>query len=324
MENGIGTTTPVPVVPGFWTGGSSSEAYMLGIIDTGGGMRDVYGCGVFDYFMDNKIDIKYCLGVSAGSANVASYLARQRGRNLRFYAEYSTRKEYMGLRSLFSEGSYFNLNYIYSYLANENGEDPIDIARMKATDSAFVIAATNIQDGKTEYFTKDDIQQNDMRAVMASSCVPIVCKPISFKGKLYCDGGLATPIPYEKAFIDGCDRLIVILTRPEDEVMEPELNKKVYHTLLKSTPAVARGLDMHHSRYNQELSVLKVLRDEGRVILISPSDQCGVKNNCRDPELLTQLYHVGYADAKKKLAGVKFEHYTEENSTFSPKDREAE
>ena len=132
-------------------------------------MRDVYGCGIFDYFLDKKIDIRYCLGVSAGSANIASYLARQRGRNLRFYAEYSTRREYMGLHTLFSEGSYFNLNYIYSYLANENGEDPIDIERMKAVDDRFVIAATNAKTGKTEYFTKDDIQKNDMRAVMGGN-----------------------------------------------------------------------------------------------------------------------------------------------------------
>lgn len=295
---------------------------MLGIIDTGGGMRDVYGCGIFDYFLDKKIDIRYCLGVSAGSANIASYLARQRGRNLRFYAEYSTRREYMGLHTLFSEGSYFNLNYIYSYLANENGEDPIDIERMKAVENRFVIAATNAKTGKTEYFMKDDIQKNDMRAVMASSCVPIVCRPVSFKGGLYVDGGLATPIPYEKAFIDGCDRLIVILTRPETEVMEPELNRKVYHTLLKHYPMVAHGLDVHHSRYNQELSILKELRDEGKVILLSPSDQCGVKNNCRDPELLKKLYRVGYEDAERVLANVEFEHFTGDYSTFSPKDKE--
>ena len=297
---------------------------MLGIIDTGGGMRDVYGCGVFDYFMDNKIDIPYCLGVSAGSANIASYIARQRGRNYRFYTEYCTRREYMGLHAFFSEGSYFNLNYIYDFLANENGEDPIDIRRMKEEKDQFVIAATNVADGKTEYFTKDDIQPNDLRPVMASSCVPIVCRPVEFRGQFYCDGGLATPIPYEKAFRDGCDRLIVILTRPEDEIMEPELNRRVYHTLLRKTPAVARGLDYHHRRYNRELQTLRDLQAEGRVILISPTDQCGVKNNCREPELLKKLYQVGYENAKQHLEGIRFDHYTGENSTFSPKDRPGE
>ena len=34
------------------------------------------------------------VGVSAGSANIASYLAGQKGRNYQFYAEYSSPKEY--------------------------------------------------------------------------------------------------------------------------------------------------------------------------------------------------------------------------------------
>ena len=36
----------------------------VGIIDVGGGMRDIYGCGVFDYLLDKKIEIdldKECL-----------------------------------------------------------------------------------------------------------------------------------------------------------------------------------------------------------------------------------------------------------------------
>ena len=37
------------------------------------------------------------VGVSAGSANIASYLAGQKGRNYQFYAEYSSRKEYMSV-----------------------------------------------------------------------------------------------------------------------------------------------------------------------------------------------------------------------------------
>ena len=50
---------------------------MVGIIDVGGGLRDIYGAGVFDRLLDDGVQLDYCLGVSAGSANVASYLAKQ-------------------------------------------------------------------------------------------------------------------------------------------------------------------------------------------------------------------------------------------------------
>ena len=86
---------------------------MVGIIDVGGGLRDIYGAGVFDRLLDDGVQLDYCLGVSAGSANVASYLAKQRGRNHRFYIEYSKRKEYMSPSNLYKIGAFLNLKYIY-------------------------------------------------------------------------------------------------------------------------------------------------------------------------------------------------------------------
>ena len=56
-----------------------------GLIVEGGGMKCAYSAGILDRFLDDKITFDYCIGVSAGAANTLSYLAGQRGRNLRFY-----------------------------------------------------------------------------------------------------------------------------------------------------------------------------------------------------------------------------------------------
>lgn len=34
---------------------------MMGIVDVGGGMRGVFGCGVIDFLLDNDITFDYCL-----------------------------------------------------------------------------------------------------------------------------------------------------------------------------------------------------------------------------------------------------------------------
>ena len=47
-----------------------------GVVDVGGGLRGVYTAGVFDYCLDLDIRFDLGIGVSAGSANVASYIAR--------------------------------------------------------------------------------------------------------------------------------------------------------------------------------------------------------------------------------------------------------
>ena len=72
---------------------------MIGVIDVGGGMRAAYGAGVFDWCMDNHIHFDYCVGVSAGSANLVSYLAGLRGRNYVYYTDYNLRGESMKLKN---------------------------------------------------------------------------------------------------------------------------------------------------------------------------------------------------------------------------------
>lgn len=63
-----------------------------GVIDVGGGLRGIYGAGVLDRCLEEDLRFDLCIGVSAGSANMASYLAGQYGRNKPFYDEYSFRR----------------------------------------------------------------------------------------------------------------------------------------------------------------------------------------------------------------------------------------
>lgn len=63
----------------------------IGLVVEGGGMKCAYSAGILDKFLDDHIQFDYCIGVSAGAANTLSYLAGQRGRNLRFYTEHLSR-----------------------------------------------------------------------------------------------------------------------------------------------------------------------------------------------------------------------------------------
>ena len=81
----------------------------IGVIDVGGGLRGVYAAGVLDYCLDNDIQFDLGIGVSAGSANLASYTARQPRRNHQFYTEYALRKQYMGLGNFIKKKSFIDL-----------------------------------------------------------------------------------------------------------------------------------------------------------------------------------------------------------------------
>ena len=172
---------------------------MMGIVDVGGGMRGVFGCGVTDFLLDNDITFDYCLGVSAGSANLASYVSRQRGRNYRYYTKYSLRPEYMSAFNFVTKHSFFDLDYVYSVLSDSDGEDPLDYKTLSQSNQIYKAVATNGETGEPHYFTKDDFRQDFYEPLKASSAIPGVCKPVSIDGTDYFDGGVSDPIPVEKA-----------------------------------------------------------------------------------------------------------------------------
>ena len=93
----------------------------IGVIDVGGGLRGIYAAGVFDWCLENGVKFDYGIGISAGSANLASYLSGQRGRNYLFYEEYSMRRQYMGAGNMLRSGSFYDLPDVLIRTANENG-----------------------------------------------------------------------------------------------------------------------------------------------------------------------------------------------------------
>lgn len=278
---------------------------MIGIIDVGGGMRCVYTSGIYDRLLDENIVIPYCLGVSAGAANLITYIAKQKERTLPFYREYAKRKEYMSIGNLLKTGSYISLDYIYSTLSNEGGENPLDFEAFNASDVIFRVAATRADNGKPVFFTNKDVLKNDYGILKASCCLPGVCKPVEFQGNLYFDGGVAEPIPIEKAFSDGCDKVILVLTKPRAEYCTPMLATRVLSARIKKYPAVYSLMRSLHERSAEILKKVEQLEKEGKVLVIEPSDCFGMNTLTRDYEPMTKMYEQGYKDAEKIIEYIK-------------------
>ena len=117
------------------------------IIDVGGGLRGIYAAGVLDDCLDEGVQFDLGIGISAGSANLASYLAGQRGRNYAFYTRYTMRKDYMGLRNLISKHSYIDMDYVYSTLSNSDGENPLDYPAFRDSKTELIIIAADAETG---------------------------------------------------------------------------------------------------------------------------------------------------------------------------------
>ena len=267
------------------------------LIDVGGGFRAIFGCGVMDRLTDDGIDFDHCYGVSAGAANMTSYIARQPGRNHKFYTEYAFRKEYASPEAFLKYHNFANLDYIYGTLSNHDGEYPVDFEAFEANPTGFTVVACNAEDGSTKYFDKSRIHYDDFDVVKASSAVPVACEPYVVDGVPYFDGGIADPVPVQKALDDGYERVVLILSRLRDEVRQQRHDLAPARILERSYPAAAERLRMRYKTYNDEIELAKRYEAEGRVLILAPEDLYGLNTLKKSFEGLEMMYRKGYAAA---------------------------
>lgn len=271
---------------------------MLGVIDVGGGLRGIYGAGIFDYCLDNNIHFDYCIGVSAGSANIVSYAAGQRGRNYYYFHDYSFRKEYMSIGNYLKKQSYLDLDYIYSTLYNADGEKPLDYPAVVKSAIPLRIVATEAKTGRPIYFTENDLKQDCYDVIKASCSIPIVNRPYCYKGEFYYDGGISDPIPVEKALNDGCDRVVLILTKPLDFSRDDKIGAFFSKFIQKQYPAAAELVKHRNALYRKQLEKAKEYASEGRVLIIAPKGIYNMGTLTKDKTLLQNLYNDALEDAR--------------------------
>jgi predicted patatin/cPLA2 family phospholipase len=132
-----------------------------------------------------------------------------------------------------------------------------------------------------------------------------VCRPFEYNGIKYFDGGISDPVPIVKALEDGCDKVVVVLTLPLDFKKVHKISLKNIQRFLKNYPESAKCMYSMVDEYNEKLEYLKKLQEEGRVLIISPDDCCGVNTLKRTKESITRLYEKGYNDAEKIKAFVE-------------------
>ena len=271
---------------------------MIGVVDVGGGLRGIYGAGVFDYCMDHHIRFDYCIGVSAGSANILSYAANQRGRNYDYYIRYSFRKEYMSAGNFIRSGSYLGMDYIYGTLYNAGGERPLNYPAVVRSRLPLRIVATSARTGEPVYFTQSDLKQDCYDVLKASCSLPVVNHPYMIGGEPYYDGGISDPIPVGKALRDGCDRLVVILTKPRGSAGDDRVTRFFSRFIRGKYPKAAERMGLCNALYRTQLEELGTLERDGRALVIAPKSIYDMGTLTKDAKILQRLYDDAQEDAR--------------------------
>lgn len=194
--------------------------------------------------------------------------------------------------------SYIDLDYVYGTLSNAGGENPLDYEAMIQNPAELVVVACNALTGEAKYFDKGDVGPDRFDIMKASCAIPFVCHPYEVAGAPYYDGALGDPIPVEKAFQMGCDKVVVILIRPKDELRAPGKDPFFAGRIEKKYPLAAKKLRERARRYNEGVAAAKEYETQGRALIVAPDDICGLKTLSKDKDALERFYQKGLRDAQ--------------------------
>lgn len=269
-----------------------------GLVLEGGGMRGVFTCGVLDYFMDAGFQFPYAIGVSAGACNGLSFMSHQKGRakysNIDLLAEF----HYIGIRHLFTKGSLLDMDLLFEHFPNKIL--PYDYEAYAMNPGRYEMVTTDCVTGKACYWEEKNNPKRIIEIVRASSTLPYVCPITHVDGRPMLDGGIVDSIPYRRAFEQGCERCVVVLTRNKG-YRKSGKNMKLPFFIYRKYPRLREALEYRNRLYNAQLEEVERLEHEGKVLVIRPEKPLEVGRMETDVKRLTDLYEEGYRVAKDLL-----------------------
>ena len=267
----------------------------------GGGMRGIFTCGVLDYLMDNKIIFPYSVGVSAGACNGLSYMSHQRGRGKYSNIDLLAKYKYIGIRPLLKKRGLIDQQLLFHRFPDRIL--PYNYKAYAENPGRFEMVTTDCVSGRPCYWEEKYDEKRIIDIVKASSSLPYACPIIYVDGKPMLDGGIVDSIPLQRAFDQGYDNCMVVLTRnkgyrkSDKEVMVPRFIYKEY-------PRLRVALRNRNKVYNEQLELVERLEDEGKIKVIRPLKPIVVDRMETNVRKLTDLYEEGYECAKIMFEGV--------------------
>lgn len=281
------------------------QALKTGIVLEGGALRTMFSSGVCDALLEEELTPDYVIGVSAGIAYGVSYVSRQRGRNLTIARRFVRDGRYMGAGNLFrpKNRAYFGMDFTYDTIPNRLV--PFDYAAFAAFPGEVEAVVTNLNTGEAMYRA---VPRGDrtFQLLRATCAMPLLFPVYSVDGAPCLDGGAADPIPFERAFAMGCDRVLVVLTRERAYHRAPEkLQPLIRAKYGRAYPRFCETMERRAQRYEEARARLFSLEREGKAMLLAPESTEGFSRLEKNVEKIEALWRQGYELGQTRAAAVR-------------------
>ena len=273
-----------------------------GLVVEGGGTKIAYTGGVLQCFLEQGIDIPYCVGISAGAMMLLPYVSRQPGRLRLTGVDAASQKDLIGLKPIMEEGSLFALEKTAQFIQEKM---PLDYETFFSSPTQLDIWVYDMKTRKTRYYGKEYVDASD-DLLIASCSLLLLSKPKQFDGNTVIDAGLTDMIPVSQALKAGCEKVIVVSTKEEGyrrkkapwwQLMGARL---VYHDR-----QITEDFRNRHIHYEEQWQIIHDLEKEGKALVLRPHQDYGITRYTTDREKLDAWFKLGYAETLERLGEIR-------------------
>ena len=273
------------------------------LIVEGGGQRGVFSFGITDTFINRNYDpFDIYMGVSNGVAVLCWYLIRETDNNLEKML-YAAKGNYLSYKNIFIGKDIIKFHQMY-----EDGEKMFKPSMEKIKNNLkgkdYIAVVTDAMEANAEYYSFGDGEW--MPKMIASGTLPILVRtPSLIDGRRKFDGGVADPLPVEKAYEMGAKKIIVIRTYEKKFRRKLKIENYIGALLSREYPKLRKALLVHDKTYNRALDFINNPPSDCEIVQLCPPEKLKSKRDSKNVEVLKADYKLGKKVAKVYLDGLK-------------------
>ena len=273
------------------------------LIVEGGGQRGVFSFGITDTFINRNYDpFDIYMGVSNGVAVLCWYLIRETDNNLEKML-YAAKGDYLSYKNIFIGKDIIKFHQMY-----EDGEKMFKPNMEKIKNNLkgkdYIAVVTDAIEANAEYYSFGDGEW--MPKMIASGTLPILVRtPSLIDGRRKFDGGVADPLPVEKAYEMGAKKIIVIRTYEKKFRRKLKIENYIGALLSREYPKLRKALLVHDKTYNRALDFINNPPSDCEIVQLCPPEKLKSKRDSKNIEVLKADYKLGKKVAQVYLDGLE-------------------
>ena len=269
------------------------------LIVEGGGQRGVFSFGITDTFIKRNFDpFDIYIGVSNGVAVLYWYLIRETDNNLDKML-YAASGDYFSYKNIFTGKDIFKVHQMYTD-GEKKFRPNIEKISNNLNKKKYIAVVTDAINAKAEYYSFGESEW--MPKMIASGTLPILVRtPSLINGRRKFDGGIADPLPVEKAYEMGAKKIIVIRTYEKKFRRKLKFENYIGALLSREYPKLRRALLNHDRTYNDALDFINNPPEDCEIIQLCPPKKLKSKRDSKNIEHLKEDYELGKKVANKYL-----------------------